>query len=213
MLSKGNRMATRRGFIPPQRRTKMSIYKSVVCRLSLSLGLLAALAAPASATTGSYGYFRVVEGSATPGAGRRGRALRRRVRAEINQPVLAGDRLTVPDRSRCRDRARRPATSCAWTAAASSSSSAWPARPTATTGPRSLRLLEGNLQLVVTQDSLGDELPRIDTPNATIYSQDYGIYRVTADGDGWSQVVVRRGTRPGGHRRRPRDACGPTRRR
>ncbi|HEY4565116.1 MAG TPA: DUF6600 domain-containing protein, partial [Thermoanaerobaculia bacterium] len=56
-----------------------------------------------------------------------------------------------------------------------------------------VRLLSGNVQLIVTQDSLGDELPRIETPNASIYAQDYGSYRVTSD-QGWTQLEVRRGS-------------------
>ena len=39
----------------------------------------------------------------------------------------------------------------------------------------------GNVQLIVTQDSLGEELPRIETPNASIFPQDYGSYRITTD--------------------------------
>ena len=56
-----------------------------------------------------------------------------------------------------------------------------------------IRLLSGNVQLIVAADSLGDELPRVETPNATIYPQYFGSYRLTADA-GYSQVVVRSGT-------------------
>jgi hypothetical protein len=56
-----------------------------------------------------------------------------------------------------------------------------------------VRLLSGNVQLIVAADSLGDELPRVETPNATIYPQYFGSYRLTADA-GYSQVVVRSGT-------------------
>ncbi|HSF42165.1 MAG TPA: DUF6600 domain-containing protein, partial [Thermoanaerobaculia bacterium] len=34
---------------------------------------------------------------------------------------------------------------------------------------------------------------RVETPNATVYTQHYGVYRVTAHPDGWSEVVVRKG--------------------
>ncbi len=162
--------------------------KLLVSNLTLALGLLA-MAAPAAAETGSYGYVRVVEGSATlMQAGTDERAS-----AEINQPVLAGDRLWVPDRSRVelvladRNIVRVDGGSELILERLAAS-------PDSDDRATVLRLLEGNLQLVVTQDSLGDELPRIETPNATVYPQNFGVYRVTADRDGWSEVVVRRGT-------------------
>ncbi|HEX9945589.1 MAG TPA: DUF6600 domain-containing protein [Thermoanaerobaculia bacterium] len=162
--------------------------KMLVSPLALALGVLA-VAAPAAAETGSYGYLSVVEGSATlMQAGTTERSS-----AEINQPVLAGDRLWVPDRSRVeivladRNILRIDGGSELVLERLAAS----PDRDDRATV---LRLLEGNLQLVVLQDSLGDELPRIETPNATIYPQNYGVYRVTADREGWSQVVVRRGT-------------------
>ena len=162
--------------------------KMLVSSLALAVGLLA-LAAPAAADSGSYGYFRVVEGSATlMQAG-----TNERTGAEINQPVLAGDRIWVPDRSRVeivladRNLLRLDGGSELLLERLAAS----PDRDDRATV---LRLLEGNLQLVVTQDSLGDELPRIETPNATVYPQNFGVYRVTAEREGWSEVVVRRGT-------------------
>ncbi|HSS49348.1 MAG TPA: hypothetical protein VLX28_10410, partial [Thermoanaerobaculia bacterium] len=68
-----------------------TLIKTVVLRLTLVTGLLAALVVPAAAQTtdqtaetGSYGYFRVVEGAATltPADGER-------AGVEINQPLLA----------------------------------------------------------------------------------------------------------------------------
>jgi hypothetical protein len=160
--------------------------KLLVSTLALALSLPALAAA---ADSGSYGYFRVVEGSAIlTQAGTDERS-----NAEINQPVLAGDRIWVPDRSRIeivladRNILRLDGGSEIVLERLAAS----PDRDDRATV---LRLLEGNLQLVVTQDALGDELPRIDTPNATIYPRDVGVYRVTAERDGWSEVVVRRGT-------------------
>ena len=166
----------------------MNTKKMLVSSLALAVGLLA-LAAPAAADNGSYGYFRVVEGSATLVQG----GTDEPTSAEINQPVLAGDRISVPDRARVeialadRNLLRLDGGSelVLERLAASSDSND---RATV------LRLLEGNLQLVVTEDSLGDELPSIETPNATINPQTFGVYRITADRDGWSEVVVRRGT-------------------
>ncbi|HEY7215006.1 MAG TPA: DUF6600 domain-containing protein, partial [Thermoanaerobaculia bacterium] len=163
--------------------------KLLVSSLALAASLLALAAAPAAAENDSYGYFRVVEGPATLiQAG-----TDERTSAEINQPVLAGDRISVPDRSRVeivladRNLLRVDGGSELVLERLAAS----PDRDDRATV---LRLLEGNLQLVVLQDSLGDELPRVETPNATVYPQNYGVYRVTADREGWSEVVVRRGT-------------------
>src|SRR5436305_14924798 len=79
-----------------------TLSRSFVHCLGLALGLLA-LAAPAFAdpepvppAAGSYGYFRVVEGAASVAQA----GTVERSDAEVNQPVLAGDHLWVPARSR-----------------------------------------------------------------------------------------------------------------
>src|ERR1700710_2409582 len=58
---------------------------------------LAAPAAPARADSGSYGYFRVVEGAVTltPPSSDAGPDPKAEA-VEVNQPVLAGDRVAVP---------------------------------------------------------------------------------------------------------------------
>jgi hypothetical protein len=170
----------------------MTILKRVFAsRVASVFGLLAlAAAGPAIAKdSDSYGYLRVVEGEATlieSGSNDR-------ESAEINQPVLAGDRLIVPNRSRLeivladRNVVRVDGGSELILERLAAS-------PDANDRATVLRLLEGNLQLVVLQESLGDELPRVETPNATIYVQNYGVYRVTAEREGWSELAVRRGT-------------------
>jgi hypothetical protein len=154
-----------------------------------ALGLLA-LAGSALADDGGYGYFRVVEGSATvtpAGSDESGDP------AGVNQPILAGDHLAVSggrsrveiilaDQNILRVDGR---SELVFERLAAS-----PDRDDRATV---VRLLSGNVQLIVTQDSLGDELPRIETPNASIYTQDYGSYRITSD-QGWTQIVVRRGS-------------------
>jgi hypothetical protein len=168
-----------------------TLIKTVVLRLALVTGLLAALVVPASAQTaetGSYGYLRVVEGAATltPAGGER-------AAAEMNQPVLAGDRLFVPDRSHV-----EVVLADHNLLRVDGGSELVVERQAGETGRDDqatvIRLVEGNVQLAVTQDSLGDQLPRIDTPNAILYITHYGIYRVTTESDGYSQIVVRRGT-------------------
>lgn len=164
-------------------------------RVGLAVGLpllLAILAAvPASAESGDgdgYGYLRTVDGSATLQQAES----EVRTPAEINQPVLAGDRLIVPQRSKVeiiladRNLLRIDGGSEVLLERLAASPQS---RDRATV----LRLLEGNIQLVVIEDSLGEELPRIETPNATIFVQDFGTYRITADQEIFTQLLVRDG--------------------
>jgi hypothetical protein len=161
---------------------------SVSC-LALVAALLAAAAPAAARDGGSYGYIRIVEGSATviqSGSGEPSDA-------EVNLPVLAGDRIQVPARSRLelvladRNLVRVDGGSELLLERLAAS-------PDTDDRATVLRLLEGNLQLIVTQESEGEELPRVETPNATVYVQSFGVYRVTAESGGWSELVVRRGT-------------------
>jgi hypothetical protein len=159
------------------------------------LGLCVLAAVPASAASAvsaesdnGYGYLSAVEGSATlmqAGSGTR-------TPAELNQPVLAGDRLWVPARSRVEivlaDRNLLRIDGGSEVALERLAAS-----PDSRDRGTVLRLIEGNLQLVVVRESLGDELPRIDTPNATIYVQDYGVFRVAADQEIFTELVVRSG--------------------
>lgn len=163
--------------------------KKLAFCLTFTLGLAAAgVSAAVASETGSYGYLSVVEGSATLMQS----DTDERSAAEVNQPVLAGDRLWVPERSRVeilladRNILRIDGGSELVLERLAAS-------PDGNDRATVVRLLEGNLQLIVTQDSLGDDLPRVETPNATIYPQDFGTYRVTADREGWSELVVRRG--------------------
>jgi hypothetical protein len=186
----------RRGAVLPLETTMNTLIKTVILRLTLVAGLLAALVVPAAAQTnedqtaetGSYGYFRVVEGAATltPVDGER-------AGIEINQPLLAGDQLSVPERAHV-----EIVLADHNLLRVDGGSELVIERQAGETGRDDqatvIRLIEGNVQLAVVQDSLGDQLPRIDTPNAAIYVKNYGIYRLTAQSDGFSQVVVRRGT-------------------
>ncbi|MFL6232882.1 MAG: DUF6600 domain-containing protein, partial [Thermoanaerobaculia bacterium] len=158
-----------------------------VC-FAIALGLFA-LAGSALADDGGYGYFRVVEGSVTVQQA----GTDERDPAEVNQPILAGDHLWVP-----RSRSRVEIILADQNILRVDGNSELVFERLAASSDRDdratvVRLLGGNAQLIVTQDSLGDELPRIETPNASIYPQDYGTYRVTSD-QGWTQLVVRRGT-------------------
>lgn len=167
----------------------MLIRNALARRVGLALGLCALAAVPVSADyDNGYGYLRAVEGSATlmqAGSGTR-------TPAELNQPVLAGDRLWVPARSRVEivlaDRNLLRIDGGSEVALERLAAS-----PDSRDRGTVLRLIEGNLQLVVVRESLGDELPRIDTPNATIYVQDYGVFRIAADQEIFTELVVREG--------------------
>ncbi len=166
--------------------------KLPLSRAGFVLGLTAlALAGPAAAQGedgDGYGYIRILEGDATllqAGSGDRDPA-------EINQPLLVGDRLIVPSRSRLEvvladgNMLRLDGGSELILERLADS-------PDSHDRATVLRLQEGNLQLVVLQDSQGEEYPRVETPSATVYVQSHGVYRVTADRDGWSELLVRRG--------------------
>ena len=156
-------------------------------RVGLALALFALAALPAAAGDESYGYFRVIEGSATlmqvDGD---------RQPAEVNQPVLAGDRIWVPERSRAEVvlADRNVLRIDGGSEVTLEQLAASPDRDDPATV---LRLQDGNVLLTVTTDSLGDQLPRVDTPNAAIYTQHFGTYRVTAAQGGFTELVVRRG--------------------
>ncbi len=159
----------------------------VVC-LAFALGL-AALIRPALADGEGYGYFRVVEGSAELAQA----GTDERDPIEVNQPVLAGDHLWVAG-----GRSKVEVVLADQNILRVDGNSELVFERLAASADRDdratvVRLLTGNAQLIVTTDSLGDELPRVETPNASIYPQDYGTYRVTSD-EGWTQLVVRRGT-------------------
>ncbi|HYU34505.1 MAG TPA: DUF6600 domain-containing protein [Thermoanaerobaculia bacterium] len=167
----------------------MFIRKALTRRVGLALGFCALAALPASAEyDNGYGYLRAVEGSATlmqAGSGTR-------TPAELNQPVLPGDRLLVPARSRVeivladRNLLRIDGGSEVVLERLAAS-------PDSQDRGTVLRLIEGNVLLTVLRESLGDELPRIDTPNATIYVQDYGVFRVSADQEASTELIVRNG--------------------
>lgn len=138
---------------------------------------------------GSYSYVRVVEGSATLTQGDTGD----RDEARLHQPVLVGDRLWVAPDSRMEivlsdyNRLRMDeGTEVVFDRLAGS--------PDGTDAETALRLLSGNLQVVVTEGHLGTESPRLELPFATVYTRSAGSYRVECDRYGVCWVVVRDGS-------------------
>ena len=148
--------------------------------------------APLADERASYSFLRTLEGDATVAAAGEGIGNP----LELNQPLLTGDLLRVGPRSRLElalsDRHRvhlDAGTSVVLERLAFS-------------GDREervtvLRLEGGELLLEVSEDALGDELPRIITANSTVYIQQPGQYRIEAgvddDGQAWTRVVTRRG--------------------
>lgn len=166
----------------------MSPLDRSLVRVGFALGLIALTALPAAAEHDeSYGYFRVIEGSATLMQGDGDRQP-----AEINQPVLAGDRIWVPERSRV-EIVLADRNILRIDGGSEVTLEQLAASPDRDDPASVLRLQDGNILLTVTSDSLGDQLPRVDTPNAAVYTQDFGVYRITATQDGFTEVTVRRG--------------------
>lgn len=147
--------------------------------------------APAGYDTG-YSYIRTLDGSATLIQGGDHADSGERSVAEINQPVFGGDRLWVSPGSHVEvvlsdgNLLRIDGDSEILFEQLAFS-------PETGDEVTTLRLLRGNVQAVVVTDSLGEQLPRLDTSNASVYPQDFGTYRLTSDGTGWTELVVRRG--------------------
>ncbi len=148
--------------------------------------------APAGDDRASYTFLRTLEGTATVASAGQGVG----EELELNQPLLTGDQVRVGRRSRLElalsdhNRLHLDAgTSLVLERMAFSGDSE--ERITV------LRLEEGELLFEVDEEALGDELPRLITPNATVYFQEPGQYRVEAgideDSGGWTRVVTRRG--------------------
>ena len=134
-----------------------------------------------------YSYLRNLRGAATLIEGDTGD----RQTAEVNQPVLVGDRLWVSPGSMAEvllsdgNLLRVDGDSEILFARLAGS-------PETRDEATELVLSEGNVQLVVFADAAGRELPRIELPDATVYVSEAGSYRLTAD-RGWSSVVARSG--------------------
>ncbi len=143
---------------------------------------------PDTGYEGSYSYVRRLEGSATLIQGASGE----RQAIEGQQPVLAGDRIWVAPSGRVevvlsdRNLLRIDGGS----EVAFDTLAASPDRQDSST---TLRLTQGNVQLVVVDDFLGEDLPRIDTGNATVYPRGPGSLRITSGGEDWTEAVARDG--------------------
>ncbi|MDH3254813.1 MAG: FecR family protein, partial [Acidobacteriota bacterium] len=154
--------------------------------------LCAAAAAPVAATDADYGYgfYRTVEGEALL------TTLEDDAEAleiEPNYPVLVGDRLWVPAGARVE--AVLPDKSVLRLGEETevffeSLTGSADAADDATT---ILHLLEGEMQVVGESYVLSDDPVRIDTSNSRVFLQFPGTYRLTSDGRGWTEVVVRGG--------------------
>ena len=142
--------------------------------------------APADYASG-YSYVRNLRGDATliQAGGERSQL-------EVNQPVLVGDRLWVAPGSLA-EVLLSDGNLLRLDGGSEVVFDALAGSPEGRDRATVLRLLEGNVQLIVFSDALGDEMPRVDLPNGTVYVGDAGRYRLTSDRGDWSQVVVRSG--------------------
>jgi hypothetical protein len=169
-----------------------------IAALTLAAALLALPAAAQGYGAGSsgdaqagydsgYSYVRNLRGAATLIQGDTGD----REDAEINRPVLVGDRLWVSPGSMLEvllsdgNLLRIDGDSEVLFARLAGS-------PETRDETTELVLVGGNVQLVVFADAAGREVPRVELPNGTAYLEEAGLYRLTA-GRGWSQVLARSG--------------------
>ncbi|MGE0640491.1 MAG: DUF6600 domain-containing protein [Thermoanaerobaculia bacterium] len=136
----------------------------------------------------SYAFARTVEGgvSVAPAGQGVGDDL------EQNQPLLTGDRLATAPRARLEvllpDRNRLVL----------DGDTVVRLEQLAFSGDREARvtilvLEQGELVLEVSDEALGDELPRIESQGGTVYIEKPGTYRVAAGGEGWIELVTRDG--------------------
>ena len=157
-------------------------------RLALAALFLAGAAAADIDDRESYSYVSAIDGAVTVAETGRGPG----ERVEVNQPLLAGDELRLARGARAevqladRNLLRLDGdTVLALTRVAFSAD-----RDDAVT---QLDLAEGEILLVVDPEALGDELPEVRTRSATVYVGEPGTYRIEADADGYTELVVRAG--------------------
>ena len=111
---------------------------------------------------------------------------------QVNQPILVGDRIWVAPGSMA-EVLLSDGNLLRIDGDSEVSFDALAGSPEARDGSTALRLLEGNVQLVVFEDALGTELPRFDLANASFYVATPGRFRLTSDRGDWAQIVARRG--------------------
>ncbi len=137
---------------------------------------------------GSYGFMRVVDGTATllQSDGER-------IRAQANEPLLVGDQVWVAVGSRVElllaDRNLVRLDGGAELALEALAYSADRNDPGTV-----LDLRRGTLQIEVANDRIGSEHPTVRTPNAAILLRDPGSYLVIVQEGGRTALVVRQGT-------------------
>lgn len=156
----------------------------------LLVALAVLVTAPAEAVEGEgYGFYRTVEGDVQLTTFEQEEPLD----VEPNYPLLLGDRI--------------------WVAAAGRLEAVLPDQTVVRAAGNTdvyfeelalyageeesfgttLRLLEGEIQVVIRDHEVEREPLRIDTNNATLYLQEAGTYRIYADSRQWTELVVREG--------------------
>ena len=164
--------------------------------LALALGLPAVPAVAQGGNTSaeplgereSYAFARTVEGEVAVTSEGQSRS----DEIQRNQPLLSGDRIETRQDSRLEvvlpDRNRLTV----------DSESAVRLTQLAYSGDRESRVTVlgidwGEILLEVSEEALGDELPRIESESGTVYVQEPGLYRVRVENDGRLEVVARDG--------------------
>jgi hypothetical protein len=158
--------------------------------LTLVVPFLSALPATAEEDNAGYGFYRTVEGKILLSGLEQGEEP---LEVEPNFPVLSGDRIWVADGSRAELvlpdqtilRADESTELFFETLAASADSEVG--------APTSLRLFEGEIQIVAEGYVRSEEPIQVTGVNASVYLHTPGTYRVATDGRDWTEVVVRGG--------------------
>jgi len=170
------------------------MHRSFRVALAASLAALAGVADPGLATDeplderSSYSYVRTMEGRATLTSLERGES----ESADRHEPLLAGDTIRVERGARLeivladRNLLRIGGDSSVRLAAVAFSADA-DSRAT------QLELEQGEIELVVSDQALGDELPEIRTPAGTVFVHEPGRYRLFSSPTGALEVTVRQG--------------------
>ncbi len=171
----------------PLRNSSRVLGLLVVASLSAGLPLPLHAAHDNYESEGSYSYIRTLEGSADLISQDGDRD-----EASIHQPVLPGEQLSVGRSSRV----EVLLADGSWLRLDASTEVRFESLArsySASDRQTHLRMSFGTLQLVVDHEIDRQNIPRIDTPNATIYLQKSGRYLIEVEEATWTQLVVREG--------------------
>ncbi len=174
--------------MPRAKRPSPTILRLLSGAVLFAFPFAATAASPVEDGEWAYGYVRAVEGGATltstsgdePGE------------VEVNHPVLAGDAILVAREGRV-ELLLADGSVLRLDGASDVVLERLAFSPEGGDRTTSIRLLTGDLQLLVPADGPSGEPTRIETANATVYLNEAGSYRLAASSAAWTEIVVRKG--------------------